>query len=73
MIFEKVMTQIFDPKLQQIFRKENLQILRKTFGKGRRGPQSKLIFFVVGFLNELRKKLKIVTLTEAPFMMKSDF
>ena len=47
----------FWPKnLQQTFIKQNLQILRKTFGKARRGPQWNLIFCVVGFLSELRKK-----------------
>ena len=42
--------------LQQTFIKQNLQILCKTFGKARRGAQSKLIFFVEGLLSELRKK-----------------
>ena len=42
--------------LQQTFIKQNLQILRKTFGKARRGPQWNLIFCVVGFLSELKKK-----------------
>ena len=28
------------------------------FGKARRGPQSKLIFCVVGFLSEMRKNMK---------------
>ena len=47
----------FYPKiLQQIFKKQNLQILRKTLGKARRGAQSKLIFFVEGLHSELRKK-----------------
>ena len=55
-------------KLQRIFKKENLQILGKTFGKARSG------FFVWwGFLASGDKKLKRATLTEAPFMLKSNF
>ena len=74
----KLLWQGYDPdmlpkKLQQIFRKQNLKILSQTLGKARRGAQSKLIFFVEGLHSELRKKLKIATLTEAPFMVKLDF
>ena len=64
----------FWPKnLQQTFIKQNLQILRKTFGKARRGPQWNLIFVWWGFLASWEKKLKIATFTEAPFMVKLDF
>ena len=59
--------------LQQTFIKQNLQILCKTFGKARRGAQSKLIFLWRGFIASWEKKLKIATLTEAPFMVKLDF
>ena len=74
----RLLCQDYDPdfllkKLQQIFRKQNLKILSQTLGKARRGAQSKLIFLWRGFIASWEKKLKIATLTEAPFMVKLDF
>ena len=63
-------------KLQLISKKQDLQKLHQTFGKARKarkGPQSKLILCVVGFLSELGKIAQIATLIEAPFMVKLDF
>ena len=68
-IFEEIMNQNFDPKLQQILRQLNLHILRKTLGIAR-----KLIFLCGGVSQQVdKKKLKIAPFTEAPFMVKSDF
>ena len=68
--------QNYDPdfwlkKLQQVFRKQNVQILHQTFGK--QGASVKADLLCSLFLSELRKKLKMATLTEAPFMVKSNF
>ena len=63
MIFDRVMTQIFDPK-----QKTKLADITPNVLKSKKGPQLKLIFWVV----EFRKKLKIANFTEAPIMVKSD-
>ena len=41
--------------------------------KSKKGGSVKADFFVEGLHSKLRKKLKIATLTEAPFMVKLDF
>ena len=74
----KLLWQGYDPdilpkKLQQIFRKQNLEILSQTLGKARRGAQWKLIFFWRGIIASWEEKLKIATFTEAPFMVNLDF
>ena len=47
---------LLPPKMQQIFKKQNLKILNQTFGKARRGAKSELIFCVEGLHIALRKK-----------------
>ena len=54
-IFEKVMTQIFDPKnCSKYLENKIFRYNAKRFGKARRGPQSKLIC-VVRFLSGERR------------------
>ena len=54
-IFNKTkltLTRFLPQKLRQIHRKHNLNILRHTLGKARRGPPVKAELCVVGFLSE---------------------
>ena len=74
MVFDKVMTRILTQKIAAYIQKTKVLDITPNVWKSKKGAsQWKLIFCVVGFLSELRKKLKIATFTEAPFMVKSDF
>ena len=72
MIFENVMTQIFAPKnFSKYLENKMCRYYAKRLEK--QGASVKADLLCSLFLSELRKKLKMATLTEAPFMVKSNF
>ena len=74
MVFYKVMTQIFDSKNCSKYLENKIFSHYGKCLKKQEGGLSESWFFVWwGLLASWEKKLKIATLTEAPFMVKSDF
>jgi len=73
-ISEKVMTQILDPKIcsKHLYNKI-CRYYAKRLEKQEGGLSQSWFFLWRGFIASWEKKLKIATLTEAPFMVKLDF
>ena len=74
MVFDKVMTQIFDSKnCSKYLENKIFRYYAKCLKKQEGGLSESWFILWWGLLASWEKKLKIATFTEAPFMVKSEF